>query len=99
MRIDSRKLTGLTVATESGEILGKVLSFDVDVDSHAIVGYHVGPGGWSRTERFLIAPAQVVSVTAERMTVSDSTVRAAEGERAAAMASVPGVTPVATSRD
>lgn len=99
MRIDSRKLTGLTVATESGEALGKVLSFDVDVESHAVTGYRVGPGGWSRQVSSVISPAQVVVLTAERMVVSDNTVRVSEGERVASVSPIPGVSPVVTSQD
>lgn len=99
MRIDSRRLTGLPVVTESGDMVGKVLSFDVDVETHAVLAYHVGRGGWSRAETGIVSPAQVVSVTAERMTVRDGAVRSEEGERAAVAAPVPGITPIATRQE
>ena len=89
MRIDSRDLQGLPVATETGQRLGKILSFDVDVEQHAVTCYHVGPRNWPGGLRYEIVPQQVLSITAEQMTVQDAVVVAAE---AAAMARAPAVT-------
>lgn len=75
--IKSNKLIGLLVATESGERLGTVRSFDVDVDSHTIVRYHVKPGSivaMIGQGEFLIHASQVVQITEKKMTVRDNTV-------------------------
>jgi sporulation protein YlmC with PRC-barrel domain len=98
MRIDSRKLTGLPVVTETGQALGKVLAFDVDVEAHAVMGYHVGPS-WPRGEKYLVSPAQVVSITAERMTVTDTTVRANETSAVRVRGGLPSVNPIASRQE
>lgn len=88
MRIDSRDLQGLPVVTEMGKRLGKVLFFEMDVESHAVLLYHVGTRHWPSGERYLIAPAHVVSITEKEMTVKDGVVPVIEKE------SVPIMTPV-----
>lgn len=77
--IRSNKLIGLSVVTESGERLGTVRSFDVDVDAHTIVRYHVKPGSivaMIGQGEFLVHASQVVNITEKHMTVRDTTVAA-----------------------
>ncbi len=96
MRINSHDLLGLPVVTAIGKKLGKIISFDIDVESHAIIQYDVGPRNWPRAlTHYLVAPEQVVSITAEQMTVKDGVVPAAE-ERVPATASVARISPLAT---
>ncbi|MDO8581528.1 MAG: PRC-barrel domain-containing protein [bacterium] len=75
--IKSNNLIGLPVVTESGERLGSVRSFDVDVDSHTIVRYYVKPGSIVAIMghgELLVHASQVVSITEKQMTVRDNTV-------------------------
>ncbi len=97
MRIDSRDLLGLPVVTASGTRLGKVLSFEVDADSHAVVAYHVGARNWplGGTDH-LIAPGQVLAITAEKMTVADGAVRETDEKTSGARQPMPTAAPVAT---
>ena len=75
--IKSNKLIGLLVVTESGQRLGTVRSFDVDVDAHTIVRYYVKPGSivaMMGHGEFLVHASQVVHITEKQMTVRDTTV-------------------------
>ncbi|TAL19419.1 hypothetical protein EPN90_03685 [Patescibacteria group bacterium] len=98
MRIDSRDLVGLPVLTESRRRLGKVLSFEIDVDSQAVTLYHVGARHWPGAARYLISPRQVASVTAEEMVVFDAAVREREAEARAIAAPAATISPVASSQ-
>ncbi len=97
MRIDSRDLLGLPVVTVSGVRLGKVLSFELDADTHAVALYHVGPRNWPGSVRHAIAPPQILSVTAEQMTVRDGAVAEEAGEGRRVGAPVASPSPLATS--
>jgi len=100
MKIDSRDLHGLPVFTESGSLLGKVLGFDLDVDSHSVRLYHVGARNWPRpASTFEISPGQVVSITAERMTVKDAVEAEAGTVRQAVNKPVTNVSPIATRQE
>ena len=74
MRISSSDLINLPVETQSGAHLGRVSSFDIDLDSHKIVRYSVKTGLikglWH--EQLLIDPVQVVSISKEKMVVEDN---------------------------
>ncbi|MBP9748905.1 PRC-barrel domain-containing protein [Patescibacteria group bacterium] len=103
MRIDSRDLQGLPVVTQSGQRLGKVLSFEVDIESHAIMSYAVGPRNWSASfavgrsaAQYLIAPAQVLSITSEVMTVQDGLIAERAEETRAAAPALPTISPIAS---
>ncbi len=75
--IKSNNLIGLPVATESGERLGSVRSFDVDVDSNTIVRYYVAPGrivAMIGQGELIVHASLVVSITEKKMTVRDNTV-------------------------
>lgn len=77
MKIASSDLINLPVYTESGQNLGRIDSFEVDIDAHAITLYHIKTGLikglWH--EQLTIHPSQVVSVNSEKMVVEDSTVK------------------------
>lgn len=75
--IKSNNLLGLPVVTESGQRLGAVRSFDVDVDAHAITNYYVKPGSivaMIGKGELVIHASQVVSITEKQITVRDNTV-------------------------
>lgn len=83
-RINSSDLIGLAVATESGERLGTVRAFDMDVESHAIVSYTVKPSrlvALIGRDDLIVRPTQVVAITKNQMTVRDNVVPIAEKGR------------------
>jgi sporulation protein YlmC with PRC-barrel domain len=71
MIISAKGLINLPVFTLSGIKLGKVNDVQLDIDAQVIAHYVVASGSWKK-KTFLIAPAQVRSITAERMTVNDA---------------------------
>ena len=84
-QIKSNNLIGLPVVTESGQHLGTVRSFDIDIDAHTIVRYDVKPSGIVATmmgrSDVVIMIIQVVSITKEQMTVRDNVVPQKEKRR------------------
>lgn len=74
MLISADDLLNLPVFTQSGEHLGKVVSFDLDVDAQAITKYHVKTGLikdlWH--EQLVVDKSQVLSISKEAMVVEDS---------------------------
>jgi len=43
MKINSKQLKNLSVQTESGQELGTLESFNVEVESQSILEYHIKP--------------------------------------------------------
>jgi sporulation protein YlmC with PRC-barrel domain len=76
MLINSKSLGKLPVRTQSGTRLGRVASFDVDVDAGKISVIHVTPGVAARllSDELMIAWSQIVSISAEAVIVIDSMV-------------------------
>ncbi len=83
MQISSSDLLNLPVYTQSNTYLGRLASFDVDIDSHAITSYHVKTGLirglWH--EQLTIALSQVISISLEKMIVEDNVAKEAELEK------------------
>jgi sporulation protein YlmC with PRC-barrel domain len=78
MLISSEKLIGLKVETESGQYVGRVQSFDIDIESHTIRNYHIKPKfleGGSFYEEIMVHHLQVVSISEEKMVVVDNIVK------------------------
>lgn len=96
MRIDSRDLHGLPVVTQLGKRLGKILFFEMDIETHAVLLYHVGTRHWPAGERYLITPAQVDSITEKEMVVKGDVRLVDTKESAPVRAPVTRVSPVAT---
>jgi len=75
MHILASQLIGLPVVTKSGQPLGRIVDLEIAVDSHAIGAYHVR-SRWNIAgllgRNLLIVPRQVISITAQRMTVEDN---------------------------
>ncbi|OGY49478.1 MAG: hypothetical protein A3J65_03640 [Candidatus Buchananbacteria bacterium RIFCSPHIGHO2_02_FULL_45_11b] len=74
MKISSNDLINLPVFTQSGQNLGRVYSFDLDIDNNAVVSYYVRTGLikglWH--QQLIISPRQVISISKEKMVVEDS---------------------------
>lgn len=71
MRMAWSQLKKLPVVTRGGQTLGYVDGFTFDPETHAIVQYEVRQGLPLARRTLLVAPSQVISITAERMTVED----------------------------
>lgn len=60
--------------TQSGQNLGRIYSFDLDIDNSTVVSYYVRTGLikglWH--QQLAIAPSQVISISKEKMVVEDS---------------------------
>jgi len=74
MQMSSVDLINLPVYTQSGQGLGRIVSFDLDVDSHLVVNYHVSTGLikglWH--QRLLIHRSQVIAINKEKIVVEDN---------------------------
>ncbi len=73
----SEELSNLPVYTQSGEHLGKVASFDFDVDMHIIEHYYIKTGliKGLGNEQLVVHQSQVISVSKEKMVVEDNIVK------------------------
>jgi uncharacterized protein YrrD len=74
MLIASDDLIGLPVFTQGGDGLGKIDSFDVNIDNGLIVNYYVKTGLIKELwhEKLMISSAQVISISKEKMVVDDN---------------------------
>lgn len=76
MKISSNDLINLPVFTQGGQNLGRVYSFDIDIDidNQTVTCYYVRTGLikglWH--QQLAIAPGQIISITKEKMVVKDS---------------------------
>ncbi len=77
MLVGLKNLLHLPVETKSGGKLGKVVEVNLDTDGHLVREYIVRPALFSQ-RTFLIRPAQVIAVTAEKMVVEDGALKATE---------------------
>ena len=74
MFINVKRLIHLPVFTESGTKLGKIFDVSLDAETHAVREYlvrHLPFGGHT----YIIKPAQVIRITAERVVVDDAILR------------------------
>ncbi|MFH1426901.1 MAG: PRC-barrel domain-containing protein [Candidatus Kerfeldbacteria bacterium] len=94
------KIVGLSVETKNGTMLGVVTNVDVDPETHLVTKYSVASSFffgrcYSNRPALLIAPQQVLSITADRMVVEDMTV--GETVDAGEEMQSPGVAPAQAS--
>jgi sporulation protein YlmC with PRC-barrel domain len=83
MLISSQKLIGLKVETQSGTYIGRVQSFEVEVDTQGIVAYSIKPSlleGGPFSEELRVHQGQVVSISDEKMVIMDNVVKYKEKE-------------------
>ena len=75
MKITNQQLIGLSVETESGEHLGQLEDFTIDIDSQSILEYKIKPSslveGLIKGE-LIISRGQIVSITADKIIVEDN---------------------------
>lgn len=83
MRITSKQLHNLLVKTQSGQELGSLDYFDIDIESHSVQHYYIA--SHNLVERFLklgkdlmIHPTQVISINENEMIVQDSLIEELE---------------------
>lgn len=83
MKISLKQLIHLEVITESGQDLGTVSHFDIDIDTHSISTYYIASD--HIIKRFLkwendlmISPKQVVSISDIAMVVNDNVLKASD---------------------
>jgi len=78
MRLTAKKLINLPVETKSGQALGKVQDFEVDIDSGIILKFFVKQGNLIdellKKEQLIIARQQVIEITKDKMVVEDGLV-------------------------
>jgi len=78
MRLTAKKLINLPVETKSGQALGKVQDFEVDIDSGIILKFFVKQGNLIdellKKEQLIIARQQVIEITKDKMIVEDGLV-------------------------
>lgn len=80
------KIIGLNVVTESGDNLGTVASFDIDVDveDQNVIYYHVKNSGLITglfKQELMVHRSQVVSIEANRLIVADNVSQEAANEK------------------
>lgn len=83
MFINSEKLIGIKVETQGGQYVGRVQSFDVDIETQGIRHYHIKPTlleGGIFTEEIMVHHKQIVSITEEKIIIVDNIVKYKEKE-------------------
>jgi len=78
MLINSQKLTGLRVQTESGDHLGSVHSFDLDIKTQSVRNYYIKAPLFKKgifAEELKVHQGQVVNIDLEKMVVVDNVVK------------------------
>ena len=78
MLFNTKKIIGVPVFTRGGDHLGKVLSFDVDVEKGQISTLHVRPSGLVKglvSDDLIIGWDAIVEITDTRVIVVDSLAR------------------------
>lgn len=77
MRISKRQLNDVVVVTQSGSVLGRVVDFEIDVDTHQVVTYYVRGGDLlkellTKDAALYISASQVISISVDKMVVEDT---------------------------
>ena len=91
---EEKKLLKLPVETKSGMKLGRVMGFDFDCENQAVLRWRVRPQGLTARvlpHPLLITREQVLSITAEKMTVDDNVEKEMELAKAKAIGLVSNV--------
>jgi sporulation protein YlmC with PRC-barrel domain len=75
MKISNYQLINLPVITESGQQLGTIESFNIDIDSQSILEYKIKPSSLVKefiSADLIIARGQIVEITGKKIVVKDS---------------------------
>lgn len=87
MRITFKQLKQLLVETKSGKKLGHVCDVVFEIDGQLVAQYEVSPSLLSG-KKYLISRDQVMSISAEKMVVSDGVMMVEAGEKRVERAAV-----------
>ena len=75
MKISSQQLINIPVETESGQSLGVVESFNIDIDTQSMLEYIVKPASKILeliSNDLIIARGQIISITAHKVIVDNN---------------------------
>ncbi len=79
MLINSQKLIGLRVEAESGQYLGRIQSFDLDIDTQGVRNYYIRRGvlplPFPLSNELKVHHRQVVDISDKKMVVLDNVVK------------------------
>ena len=84
MNLTKKILIGLPAFTQSGQHLGRVSDFEFDPVHHLIVRYHLKAGDIIKDllqSELIVSREQVVSITAQKMTVEDAILAETEAQK------------------
>lgn len=82
--VNGKKIIGLSVETDSGRSLGKIVDFELEVNSQSILKYYVRGGSIFRElfiNELIVHRGQVISIDDKRMIVEDSVIKEKEIKR------------------
>lgn len=75
MKINNQQLIGLPAITQSGQELGTVENFNIDIDTQSVLEYKIKPSslvtGLIEGDLF-VSRGQVVEISADRLVVEDN---------------------------
>lgn len=77
MKISHKQLIGLKVETQSGEKIGSIQSFNMDIDSQSVLEYLIKPAGLIKSliaDELFVARGQVLDISLEKMIVDDNSI-------------------------
>jgi sporulation protein YlmC with PRC-barrel domain len=75
MILSHKNIIGLPVETKSGETLGTISHFDLEVDEQKIIRYYIKSSRMITgllKKQLIVSASQVVSLTSEKMIVDDN---------------------------
>ncbi len=78
MKISNKQLVNLKAETESGKQLGKVESFNIDIDSQSVLEYNIKPANVIKSlikKDLIISRGQVIEITDKKIIVEDLVVQ------------------------
>ena len=78
MLINSQKLIGLRVETQSGQYIGRIQSFDIDADTQSARNYYIKRSlleGGVFSGELKVHHRQVVDISQDKMKVLDNVVK------------------------
>jgi len=77
MRISNKKIIGLKVETQSGESIGQIRDFKIQIDSQSVIEYSIKPASFLKSlaiGELIINRGQVIDITEEKMVVDDGAI-------------------------
>lgn len=77
MKISNKKLIGLKVETQTGEKIGQIKDFNIQIDSQSIVEYLIKPASLLKSfivSELIVNRGQVIDITEEKMIVDDNVI-------------------------